>query len=367
MFCSRRPWNNASGPWKDHDSIQLACWLQRHGIEVGHETAYAAVVAAAPLVNCAVDWIHSLEWDGTPRVAGWLPTYMKVRTQRDGRDITNYVCAAGTAWLVGGVARLLQPGCQMDFSLIFYGAEGVGKTTALRILSNGWYTDSIRDITSPFAPVLLAGKWIIEFAELEVWGKADRRQLRAFISRRTDSFRAPYGRTVQDVDRTCVFGGTTNEALFIEEGSEDRRLWPVECAAPVDLEGISRDYPQLWAEARDMYLSGAHPYLADERTAALASIERTAYRYTDPWLPAITKYMQERPIPLDYRDSPLTVSEVLSGPLGAEKHRQTRADAMRVASCLKLLGYVSFQYGPKRLAGWRPAEREEEEEEEEEV
>lgn len=353
-FCSRRPWNNAGGPWTDHDSIQLACWLQRHSIEVGHDIAHASVLAAAPQVNCAVDWVQGLEWDGEPRLDTWLQTYMKVRTLRDGQDLTNYVSAVGTAWMVGAIARLLVPGCQMDFALIFYGDEGVGKTSALRMLSNGWYTDSIRDITSQFAPVLLAGKWIVEFAELEGWGKADRRQLRAFISRRTDSFRAPYGRTVQDIDRTCVFTGTTNEKHHIEEGSEDRRLWPVECAAPIDLEALDRDKNQLWAEARDRYEGGARPVLRDKLSVQLASAERGAYRHTDPWLPIITKHLAQTQV-FDYDETPVTITDILTNAIGADKHRQTRADAMRVANCLKLIGFESFQYGKKRLSGWRPA------------
>jgi hypothetical protein len=355
LTCSRRPWNQQGGPWLDQDSIYAACWLQQRGIEVGKTIAGDAAVAAAQVVDCAADWLKSLKWDGVPRIDSWLIDYMSVETKKDSRDITNYVAAVGRKWLIGGAGRILEPGSQMDYTLVFCGAEGQGKSSALRIPGRDWYTDSIKDLTNKDALITLQGKLIVEFSELEAWRKlGDLRGLLAFLTERDDNFRNSYGHHSESHPRRCIFAGTTNEEWFLDGAAEGRRFWPVRCIAPVKLEELACDCEQLWAEAKTYWLDGEKPYLTDQLLIQAASLERESYKQQDPWLDVIADHCARKPI-----DTTFTVADILQYALNQEKAKMNAADQRRVIACLRKLGYEPNQYGPnsKRLRGWRLAEK----------
>lgn len=348
LVCNRRPWSQTSGIWRDEDSMYAACWLQKNGIEIGQDLAYSAAITAAHVTDCAAEWLERQEWDGEPRIDDWLPRYLRVATRKDGRDIANYVSAVGTAWLIGGVARLLEPGCQMDYTLVLCGPEGQGKSTALRFLGrNEWFTDSIKDISNVDAFIQLQGVWIVEFAELEAWRRAgDWKNLRAFLTARVDHFRGKYARFAEAHSRRCIFAGTTNEEWFLEGGTEGRRFWPVLCTGPARLADLERDVVQLWAEAKERWLSGARPYLSDPGLVAAASEEREAYKQEDPWFNFIDDWCKSQA-------GPITVAQVLKEAIGEERQKMGRIDQQRVIACLRTLGYEScYIGGSQRHRGW---------------
>ena len=356
LQATRKPWiGGKPGVWERNDDIQLACWLQRQGIEVGKEIAGDAVRAAAPTRDMAAEWLQSLQWDGTPRVDNWLAHYMGARVNRDGVDITNYVSAVGAAWLIGGVARLLDPGCQMDYCLVLFGTEGRYKSSALKVLANGWFMDSLKDITSPFAPTLLAGKWIIEFPELQGWKKAEKEDLKAFISRRIDSFRGPYDRDSQDHARRCIFAGTTNEPTFLDDdGGQDRRFWPIHVIREILLEQLRQDCQQLWAEARTMYEDGRRPMLAAE-AEKLANVERENYKESDIWHPAVHTYISRRAESFD-GENPITTQEIATSGLKLEGHQLNHSVKLRISKIMRSLKYEVYRHGSQRIAAWRKVE-----------
>ena len=141
---------------------------------------------------------------------------------------------------MGGVARLLKPGCQMDYTIVLCGAEGQGKSSALKILGRDWFTDSIRDIRDVDALIQLQGTWIVEFAELEAWRRFDWKNLQAFPTCRDDKFRGKYSKQWESHPRRCIFAATTNEEWFLESGTEGRRFWPIRCTGPAQLEDLKR-------------------------------------------------------------------------------------------------------------------------------
>jgi predicted P-loop ATPase len=87
----------------------------------------------------------------------------------------------------------------------------------------------------------------------------------------------------------------------------------------------------LWAEAVDLYRSGARWWLTDESTIA-AAVAAQARRFDeDIWTSPIEKFVEER--------EEVAISQILEECLGVEKKNQTQREQNRVAAVLKLVGF----------------------------
>jgi predicted P-loop ATPase len=75
-----------------------------------------------------VDYLDSLDWDGTPRLDAWLITYL-------GADDTPINRAIGKLTLVAAVRRARKPGCKFDHILVLEGSEGTMKSTSIVVLA----------------------------------------------------------------------------------------------------------------------------------------------------------------------------------------------------------------------------------------
>jgi hypothetical protein len=99
-------------------------------------------------------------------------------------------------WLIGAVARALDPGCQMDYMLVLQSPEqGIYKSTAItELASQDWHTSTMPKENKDFL-LNVQSTWIYEFAELEsVTSKRQVGSLKNDITTRVDNFRVPYGR-----------------------------------------------------------------------------------------------------------------------------------------------------------------------------
>jgi predicted P-loop ATPase len=335
------PWGPVE-KWADHHTYLLVNWLQRHGLLVSITDANAAVEAVARdrSHHPVRDYLDSLEWDRTSRIGNWLKVYLGATATED--SLAKLIRAIGARWLISAVARVYEPGCQADHVLILEHLQGEGKSTALRILGEPFFSDDIAELGTKDASLATVGVWIVELPELDAMTRAEVSKIKAFVSRRTDRFRPPYGRRMIEAHRQCVFAGSVNHSEYLKDETGGRRFWPVECGR-IDLDALRRDKDQLWAEAKARYRN-EEPWWLDTPNLIQAAAEEQEARYlADPWEGLIAEYLDK--IHKDAsRPDEVTTTELLQGPLNKKAGDLTRADQTRVGAIL-------------RRCAWKPISR----------
>src|SRR5690606_36372567 len=119
--------------------------IRRFGFDPGKDNTNEAVLSLCTenRFDSLIDHLHSLPaWDGQPRLDSCLVDYLDA-------DDNAYSRAAGAAWFTAAVVRAFDQGAEFDHMLVLRGAEGVGKSTALRILAGG--ADLCSDAAFPHA------------------------------------------------------------------------------------------------------------------------------------------------------------------------------------------------------------------------
>ena len=228
------------------------------------------------------DYLDGLKWDGVPRIDGWLTTY-------GGAEDTAYARAVGALMLVAAVRRVRKPGCKFDEMLVLESAQGLGKSTALKVLAvyEDWFSDDMPlDAKGKEVIERLKGRWIVECAELNGMNKTKVEHVKSFLSRSIDRARMAYGRLTLEAPRQCVLFGTTNNKKYLRDTSGARRFWPCEIRE-FDLTALRRDVHQLWAEASAREASGVSirldPALYPDAAAAQQgrSVEDPIYEHLE--------------------------------------------------------------------------------------
>ena len=338
----------------DEDVIRTDYALQGFGMNGGIDKTKNAILVAAHQnsVNPAKDYFSGLQWDGKPRLATWLTRYCSAV-----EDDVAYLAAVGTKWLVGAVARVMEPGCKFDTMLIFEGAQGAGKSTALRLLATfgdegeerEYFTDQLSLANADNKDELqkLAGILICEIAELDGFHKRENTFLKAFISRQEDTYRPPYGIMPRTFPRQFVLAGSYNpNGGIITDPTGARRYWFVKNGSLFDLEALRKDKNQLWAEAVALYKKGEKTYLQDDliRMAAGVADKR---RIIDEWTNTVLDIAANR--------ESVEVSQILKE-MGIEVKTRTSKENRRVGDVLRSAGWHYGRIGTRSsrdIYGWR--------------
>ncbi len=300
--CSRVFWGEtrAVGPMTDNDYFLVGCWLSRHyeldagSVDIG-QAVYS--VAETRRFNPLVDYLNGVKWDGTPRIDTWLSRHLGVEENEYSKNVAR-------KWLIAAVARVMDPGCQVDTVLILEGRQGLGKTSVMRALaSHEYYCNTSLSLRDKDALLVLQDAWIVELAELESMRNIE--NVKAFLSQRVDLFRRPYARATERAPRHCVFAGTTNQTDYLRDDSGNRRFWPVLTTKQADIPALVAERDQLWAEAVAAYKS-REPWYPDAALAALAEVEVSDRMETLPADEQIVSWVEKYNQPIVSREEILT-------------------------------------------------------------
>jgi predicted P-loop ATPase len=285
------------------------------------------------------DYLERLEWDGGERVEGFAANML-------GAERTSYHESVSRCLFVSAVARVMQPGCKADCVPVLEGAQGIGKSTALKTLFEPWFSDDLAELGTKDASMQVRVAWCIELAELSAMSAAETEKIKSFISRSVDRFRPSYGRHVIEAPRQSVLVGTTNADVYLRDETGGRRFLPIHCGR-IDISAIERCKDQLWAEAVALYRQGTKWWLNDTAEVTAAAEEQAGRFAIDVWEEKIARHIASRP------EADISVAEVLDECLQIPTGHWTRGDEMRVARCLRHLKFERYQRREGGKREWR--------------
>ena len=317
----------------------IECWLQKEiGLNLNTDVVKSALlhVARRHAYDPVAEHLHSLPaWNGEPRLNGMLERYFGARCVEGGYDVTGYIRAVSAWFLIAAVARALQPGCKVDNVFVFEGGQGSYKSTALEVLSGGWFTELHLDLNNKDTRMLIGRNWFIELAELSSLRKSEVEAQKAFFSQRIDQFRPPYGHVIEDFPRHCICAGTTNDDDYFHDSTGNRRFLPVYCEA-IDVEALRRDRGVLFAEALYRYEQGERWWPTPEESAEIETILNRRLNASG-YDGAIFEWW--RKIDPDKRPSEFTMMDVVVEALGLPKH-MVDVKNRTIGRALKKLGFI---------------------------
>lgn len=182
-----------------------------------------------------------------------------------------------------------------------------------------------------------------------VFSKRQAGELKAFLARRTDTFRPPYGRTALEFPRHSVIVGSVNDCQFLVDSTGNRRYWVVPIEVPkIDLRRLKQERDGIWAAAVKAYRNGEQWWLSNEEENS-SSDNNSKFQIIDEWQSAITLYLKHR--------EQVSITELLLQVFDYELGKIERRDQMRVANILTNLKWKKAgqkQHQGKRQVVWIP-------------
>jgi predicted P-loop ATPase len=189
------------------------------------------------------EWIKEQEWDGEKRVNKAFHRYF-------GAEDNAYTQEISRVFFLSYIKRIIEPGCKQDYVVALEMKQGVGKSTAARIiaLADKFHTDSLQDLHSRDSMMMTQGKTLVELAESHAGRKRDVNAFKADITRQIDECVQKWEKYASAFPRGFIYLITVNDSQYLADPTGNRRILPVPCGK-LDLEGLRRDMPQICAEA----------------------------------------------------------------------------------------------------------------------
>jgi len=290
-----------------------------------------------------LEYLKSLEWDGTPRVEKFFIDYVGVPD-------SEYHRLVGKNFWVSIAARGIQPGCKFDSMVVLEGHEGIMKSSLVEAIG-GEYTfapsrrdalDNVDELRKMHQSV------IVELPELMGLVNESPEKVKAFLAKPFDHIRALFARKAVKNLRGFVFVGTTNSDKYLSAAMGVRRFWPVRIPRSVKaikMSQIKADRDQLFAEAIHMFRDGYQYWnMPSEHLVALVED-----RVIDE--PLIQPIKEMLPI-LGEQWTSTDVYRRLEG-LGYITKGLSSAVVQRIDSSLAKLGCISRRDSSQRIVFWQ--------------
>lgn len=304
--------------------------------------------------------VQGLQWDGVPRVDGFM-------CRAFGTEDADYARAVGRYLWSALAGRAVDPGTQADMVPVLVGGQGLGKTSAVRAIASDWRYFAEIDLAQRGGDQSrhVRGKVVGELAELKGINGRDQESIKAFITQREEVWTPKYSNDEVVYPRRLVFIGTTNHAEFLDDETGARRWLPVNCCR-ADAAYVQEVRDQLWAEGLAIYRAGG---VAWQGAQKLAEARHGAFRVSDPWEPLIVAWLASVPPhvpgtvqelrPRDQHPHGIALHELAAQCLGVGADRLDRRAELRIAKVLRAAGWEKrkVRIGQGTPWRWLPAGR----------
>jgi len=210
-------------------------------------TQYVNFMAREQQHNPVLEVLSVTKWDGQDR----LPqVYALLGIEED--ELSKVLVRK---WLWQTVALLfndMDNPFEADGCLVLKGEQGAGKTSffAHLAMQSTWFGEGMviddrdKDTTRRVLSV-----WIAELGEVESTMKSDIAALKAFISKKVDHYRLPYGKSDVVAPRMTSLCATCNSDRYLIDTTGNRRWWSVPLQRYIPrAELLQLDALQLWAQ-----------------------------------------------------------------------------------------------------------------------
>ena len=351
---TREPvYGGESGEFTDVDGSEMAAWFgdpDNMGMAIKSSMAIEAaeVVAGRARFHPVRQFLDSLEWDGEERLPYFFADYC-------GAEKTPYTEAVGRMFFISSVARVMDPGCKVDFMVVLEGSQGLGKSHLVReLFGSEWFAEAMESPAHKDFYQTLQGRWAVEISEMQSFSKADINKVKQAVTTQVDVYRPSYGRYTRSYPRQCVFVGTTNDDEYLRDPTGARRFLPVRCTE-IDIGLVKSMRGQLWAEALACY-RGGEPWwkLPDE-----AQSEQDKRFQRDSWEDVVVEWLEGDAVEAHYpstvvgKINEVTVTELLQHALRIEVGKHARPDQLRVGAIMRRLKWVRVRRRQDARVVWK--------------
>lgn len=323
-------------PFLDQHYVELRITLEHLGFKpIGRELMRDVVhlVATENVFDTAIEWLSTLEWDGIPRIDGFLERYF-------GADPGPYSDALSAYWWTAAAGRVMSPGIKADMCVVLIGDQGIKKSTAIAatVPSDEFFVEMSFHEKEDDLARKMRGRLIAEISELRGLHTRELESIKAFMTRTHEKWVPKYREFAVAFPRRLVFVGTSNQTQFLADSTGNRRWLPVE-VQHADVDAIRRDRLQLWAEARLRFeLNGVEW----EHAERLAGRVHNDHMIEDAWLDPVGTWLDSPDVltgEIPRTRKFLRIGDVLSGALRIDLRNSGRLEQYRIGAILRTFGY----------------------------
>ena len=330
-------------PWEEYTdakyTVELIVRLEKFGFKMGRigtGPCFDAMeaVSVRNRFNSLRNYLdlNMPKWDGVKRAERFFADYC-------GAEQTPYNAAIGRYLFAMLYARATaEKPVKADISIILIGAQGIGKSTAVRALAlnDQWCTGVSMRLENKELAQRIQGKTVIEVGEMAGMSKKDIDELKDFLTLDADQWRPVYSRDQVTAIRHCLFIMTTNNSAFLTDYTGNRRFACVD-VRKIDIDKIRADILQLWAEGAEIYKADGGEKL-HRGIEQYQETENEKHILCDSWEDEILSWieMQDAAGESGY---PITSRNILKYGLGFNAASVKRTDEKRLGAIMEKLGY----------------------------
>ena len=299
--------------------------IARWNVGAGRWQEMVLGLAAEAPCDPFLEWVNSLPaWDGVERVEPLLSDVLRAEDS----PLTRW---AGRYLLVGPIKRAIEPGADLPVIPVLLSPEDTAQGRLLRSLlpQSAWYGDAAFNSAASVKEQaeMTAGKVVVEVSTM-----AALNDLKTFLSRTEDGYRASYARSAEQHPRRFVLIATVNggDDAHVDARGGGRFVMVRVGEGEGDVEAIvAETREQLWAEALSRVESGEWADILPSRDI----------------LPPPPKTLEEELASVDW-DEPLPAYEVARR-IGRGMPPQDLAYGGRLARALRAAGWTRTEH-PQR-------------------